>query len=348
MARYKRIVQYFWDPEPRNEEGPGSRMWCLGNEYVTPDDDSNKATGPDCTPDIASAPLTTEELPTVCDNPRKSDSTSTSSTTKSTTDHGWPSAFLDDFESRIWITYRSNFPLIPKSKDPNAQANMSIGVRLRSQLVETEGFTSDTGWGCMIRSGQSLLANALSILLLGRGMCGLLVSSWPQLTNEGRMAAGQQDRGGESAPRTLRRPSGCTLFNTSLRQLRRFIMWEVPGRVVRPVGDSSMYSVGVPLAVFSGLLNDLLSCRALSSDCHDTTGLNVYVTSDSSDVYEDRFRQIASNGSDGIQPTLILLGIRLGIDRVTPVYRPSLAAALKMPQSVGIAGSVSSLCIQED
>lgn len=100
--------------------------------------------------------------------------------------------------------------------------------------------------------------------------------------------------------------------------------------------------------VFSGLLNDLLSCRALSSDCHDTTGLNVYVTSDSSDVYEDRFRQIASNGSDGIQPTLILLGIRLGIDRVTPVYRPSLAAALKMPQSVGIAGSVSSLCIQED
>lgn len=93
-------------------------------------------------------------------------------------------------------------------------------------------------------------------------------------------------------------------------------------------------------SVLLGLLNDQLIFRALSSACRDTTGLNVYVTSDSSDVYEDRFRQIASNGTDGINPTLILLGIRLGIDRVTPVYRPSLEAALKMPQSVGIAGSV--------
>jgi cysteine protease ATG4 len=41
-----------------------------------------------------------------------------------------------------------------------------------------------------------------------------------------------------------------------------------------------------------------------------------------------------------MRPTLILLGIRLGIDRVTPVYRKSLEAALTMPQSIGIAGYV--------
>jgi cysteine protease ATG4 len=37
-------------------------------------------------------------------------------------------------------------------------------------------------------------------------------------------------------------------------------------------------------------------------------------------------------------PTLILLGIRLGIDRVTPVYHEALKACLHFPQSVGIAG----------
>ncbi len=46
---------------------------------------------------------------------------------------------------------------------------MTLGVRLRSQLMDSQGFTSDTGWGCMIRSGQSLLANALCIQEFGRG-----------------------------------------------------------------------------------------------------------------------------------------------------------------------------------
>ena len=79
--------------------------------------------------------------------------------------------------------------------------------------------------------------------------------------------------------------------------------------------------------------------RALSSEYRDA-GLNVYVTSDNSDVYEDRFRKIACGESDCIQPTLISLGVRLGIDRVTPVYWKSLTDLLKYPQSVGIAGYV--------
>jgi cysteine protease ATG4 len=81
---------------------------------------------------------------------------------------GWPPAFLDDFESRIRLTYRSGFPPIPRSQDPKAAASMSLAVRIR-QLGQQEGFTSDTGWGCMIRTGQSLLANTLLFCELGRG-----------------------------------------------------------------------------------------------------------------------------------------------------------------------------------
>lgn len=50
-----------------------------------------------------------------------------------------------DVRSRIWITYRRNFT--------------SIG---------DTNYTSDSGWGCMLRCGQMVLANAFSNLYLGR------------------------------------------------------------------------------------------------------------------------------------------------------------------------------------
>ncbi|KAI8144536.1 hypothetical protein BJV82DRAFT_513029 [Fennellomyces sp. T-0311] len=57
----------------------------------------------------------------------------------------WPPAFYDDFTTRLWMTYRHNYPPIRPST-----------------------YKTDIGWGCMLRSGQSLLANALLIHCLGR------------------------------------------------------------------------------------------------------------------------------------------------------------------------------------
>lgn len=33
IQKYKHIVQYFWDPEPRNDQEPDAPIWCLGREY---------------------------------------------------------------------------------------------------------------------------------------------------------------------------------------------------------------------------------------------------------------------------------------------------------------------------
>lgn len=59
----------------------------------------------------------------------------------------WPPDFYDDFTSRLWMTYRHNYPPIRPSNHK-----------------------TDIGWGCMLRSGQSLLANTLVIHFLGRGI----------------------------------------------------------------------------------------------------------------------------------------------------------------------------------
>lgn len=54
-------------------------------------------------------------------------------------------SFLEDFRTRFWCTYRRNFP-----------------------RIEPSLFTTDLGWGCMLRTGQCLMAEALARFFFGR------------------------------------------------------------------------------------------------------------------------------------------------------------------------------------
>ena len=172
-----RLRRYFWDSEPTNDANSKLPIWLLGKSY----DPSEKAppTKHDATtpPDSTSIDTATLKRPvTPPDSVASSfDSVTHDEARNADVGGGWPPSFLDDFEARIWLTYRTNFPPIAKSQDPAAPSAMSLPVRFRSQFGNQAGFTSDTGWGCMIRSGQSILANTLLMLKLGRGMAKLLL-----------------------------------------------------------------------------------------------------------------------------------------------------------------------------
>lgn len=74
------------------------------------------------------------------------------------------------------------------------------------------------------------------------------------------------------------------------------------------------------------------------TNSRENSSLKVYITGDGSDVYEDTFMSIAKADNNTFQPTLILVGTRLGLDKITKVYWEALKSSLQMPQSIGIAG----------
>ena len=167
LKPYKRMVKYFWDPEPRNDDASNAPIWCLGRRYdprQKPKAIETNQTTPSPEPALHRA------TPPQDDGDSEPGIATVNGVETKTPENGsvsWPNEFLEDFESRFWFTYRSNFPAIQKSANAGS---MSLSVRLRSQILDHGSFTSDTGWGCMIRSGQSLLANSLAVLRLGRGL----------------------------------------------------------------------------------------------------------------------------------------------------------------------------------
>ncbi|OCK74356.1 autophagy-related protein-like protein 4 [Lepidopterella palustris CBS 459.81] len=306
----RHIVRTFYDPPPTNDDD--TPIWCLGQRYearpAVNDHQPNNA--PNTTETSTSTQR--DETPTTeddswirasCDETAKEQGTPRSGEDPASAKvyGGWPQPFLDDFESRIWMTYRSGFSPIRKSQDPKATSAMSFRVRL--QTLNQTGFTADTGFGCMIRSGQCILANALATSKLGREWRrGNTTTS----TDERRILSLFADD--PMAPFSIHRfvqhgASACGKYPGE---------WFGPSATARCIQE---------------LAND-----------YEEAGLRVYITGDGSDVYEDSFFKIAKTADGIFRPTLILVGTRLGIDKITPVYWDSLKASLQMPQSMGIAG----------
>ncbi|KAI5236875.1 hypothetical protein E4T43_08344 [Aureobasidium subglaciale] len=293
------LYRSFWDPMPTNKHNDA--IWCLGQRYDShPEPLPVETTQPQSPPAPPTSFTSDTARPASTIVPQQEDEFETIQAKEAINDNGWPPAFLDDLESRIWLTYRSDFSHIAKSTNPDAASGLSFRTRLL-QLGNSGGFTSDSGWGCMIRTGQSLLANTLQILELGRDW-----RKGEQTDAERRLLSLFADD--PSAPFSIHRfvEHGAKACGKHPGQ------WFGPSAAAR--------------------------CIQALVDSHPPSGLRVYIRPDDSNVYQDSFISVARDKDGSFQPTLILLGTMLGISGVTPSYREGIKAALRLSQSVGIAG----------
>ncbi|KAJ2710438.1 Cysteine protease atg4 [Coemansia spiralis] len=195
---------------------------------------------------------------------------------------GYPAGVMGDFASLIWCTYRSQYPPITPS-----------------------AFTTDAGWGCMLRAGQTLMAQALQLHHIGR--------SWT-FDWEG-------------------------LGDADMRKREQYV--RIVSQFLDDYSPASVFSIHRMAALGKQLEGrDIGEWFGPSGTARILAGLarkaqhevSVYTTTDGVVYLAD----ICDEGE--FRPTLILVASMLGIDGVNPVYYPFIQASLMLPQSVGIAG----------
>lgn len=213
-------------------------------------------------------------------------------------------AFLEDFSSRIWITYRKGFDAI--------------------SAVPGSSFTSDVGWGCMVRSSQMLVAQALIFHHLGR--------SW-------------------------RKPSQNPCNPEYIRILHLFGDSEVCAFSVHNLLQAGK-SYGLAAGSWVG---PYAMCRAWQTlirtnreqpevvSGNEKFPMALYVVSGDEDgerggapvVCIDVAAQLCydfNKDQSAWSPILLLVPLVLGLDKVNPRYIPLLKETFTFPQSLGILG----------
>lgn len=237
------------------------------------------------------------------------------------------SAVVAAIQTRIWFTYRAGFVPILRAEDGpgplsflgsmifNALPNTTMGG-----VLDNQHFTTDVGWGCMIRTSQALLANTLQSFLLGHDYCHTL----PNETHDKLVALFADEY---SAPFSL---------HNFIRAASELPLQVRPGEWFGPSAASLLikrlcerYVLGQELKTEVGKQTE-----SESKSDHKSEAVHVIV-SESGDLYDTEIEAHFTRGGMGL---LVLLPVRLGIENVNSYYHSSLFQLLATRQSVGIAG----------
>ncbi|KAL5722389.1 Cysteine protease atg4 [Ranunculus cassubicifolius] len=207
------------------------------------------------------------------------------------------SEFANDFSSRIWITYRKGFDAIGDSK-----------------------FTSDVNWGCMLRSSQMLVAQALLFHHLGRSWRKPLEKPFSQEYIKILELFSDSEEAAFSIHNLLQAGKAHGLAAGSwIGPYAMCRSWEALAHSKREQGDKE----SLPMSVY-----------VVSGDENGERGGAPVV------CIEDVAKLCSDYSDDQAvwKPILLLVPLVLGLDKVNPRYFPSLWTTFTFPQSLGILG----------
>ncbi|KAL7020612.1 hypothetical protein ACKWTF_011587 [Chironomus riparius] len=236
--------------------------------------------------------------------------------------------FKKDFISRIWMTYRRDFTMMQTElKDP--------------MHSPTSGYTSDCGWGCMIRSGQMMLAQALIVHFLGR--------SW-RFDPNSQLSQTTEDH----IHRKILRWFGDQESKTSPFSIHKMV--ELGKKNGKKVGE--WYGPGSVAHVLKEAV------KQASKENIDLATLHVYVAQDCTIYNQDIFDECYSQEIQTVpwhnksrsattsplknferkknvitwKHLVLLIPLRLGHEKLNPIYSDCLKAMLSLEWCIGIIG----------
>uniref|UniRef100_A0A3Q1J334 Cysteine protease n=1 Tax=Anabas testudineus TaxID=64144 RepID=A0A3Q1J334_ANATE len=256
-------------------------------------------------------------------------------------------AFRKDFTSRVWLTYREDFPLLPGST-----------------------LTSDCGWGCMLRAGQMMLAQALILHFLGREwtwsealtLQPLDTETWT--TTAAKRLVASLEASLQGSPRPSDQGSSAipqTQGTGSAEEADAHLKETYHRSVVSWFGDTSSAQLGLHRLVRLGLtmgkqagdwygpaiVAHILKAVEEAMD-PALAGITAYVSQDCT-VYSADVLDNASLSTQNSQPApasplpdsravIILIPVRLGGEKTNPEYFEFAKSILSLEYCIGIIG----------
>ena len=194
------------------------------------------------------------------------------------------------FQTLIWFTYRQDFP-----------------------VIEPTQFTSDVGWGCMLRTGQMMIANVLQRLILGPDW-RLGSSSELEMAAHRSLLGLFADRPGPAYPYSIHNIAHLgTLFKKPVgKWFGPTVIANVLKLLVRKYSHAGLtFYLAQERVIYRENVN--LLCR--STPPHEVSSPRLPVDSP---LLTSQTTQLADGGW---RPVVVVACVRLGIDVVlNPVY----------------------------